>query len=369
MSHSEDIENNLKKIISDTNNKLTNEKNKVEWEKKFAEHAGFIYTNTDYIFNSLKKFRVPEGLCQYIPVSEAKAKDRPITVQLRYLGHIVANVKISNDKIDTLTLTDNNYRSKDGKETLTDINTNKPFDWDSPPAGKIRSFFKYHPEPIHSRPDYKEQEVESVLLTYLESSPKKDKIIKNIQPVKFAGKYRFQMPTALTASEAGTKDTIEYARNTDGGGIDILARRNNTDLCIIEVKNKQDNKSEGPLEAMCQALSYTVFISKLLHSQTANKDELWWKLFFINSHKKEDYDKCRVMPKSLHFQTTVAMPVEDGKTVSDMEKFQKENGNQINTITIPTASGNFDTVELHYIYFNYDRDTQKLDVIESSLGK
>ncbi|MCL2124097.1 MAG: hypothetical protein FWH34_08385 [Desulfovibrionaceae bacterium] len=114
-----------------------------------------------------------------------------------------------------------------------------------------------------------EHNIESLLLTEFSKQKKEGKGVVGIQPVKYCG-FRFAMATPLKASD---HKKISYI-GPGGGGIDILARTSvgSVRLAVIEVKD-QYLPSEPPTDALKQAITYAVFILRLLRSKSGCD---WW---------------------------------------------------------------------------------------------
>ena len=128
---------------------------------------------------------------------------------------------------------------------------------------------------IHS-PEHK---CENLLLREFHQTDSKKKSLINIQPITFGGEF-VQLTTNLSASKKGV---VSYSKK--GGGIDIMARSRHKDnkvyLSIFELKD--ENKSDEPMsDVIQQALSYAVFIAKLLDSKGGSD---WMKIFGYKKRK------------------------------------------------------------------------------------
>lgn len=322
----------MNKIIKEAQDLLS--KN-TEWKKRYADYAQAILANTDYIKVNRRKLKEYPPLHYYISTSIARNARNTLLLDVRYRGQSVATMKAFRDgvTISTKGKISKNLRDFDCKIELNDTN------WNGKESQKFRSFFKNRVKSRNSKKNKgnEEHNVENLLLSEFSKERSKEKPILNIQPVKLCG-IIFGVPTPISASDH--KKPLKYAKH-HGGGIDIFARTGcggrSTYLTVIEVKD-ENNTKEPPLDALKQAIQYSVFIRELLRSSSGND---WYKMFGFEGE----------MPKSLKIRVACAMP-------DDIS--EKSFANTVYTIGC-------DSIECHYIYFKYDG--QKLTDFQTSLNK
>lgn len=196
--------------------------------------------------------------------------------------------------------------------------TYKTYNWDDPKVCTLRSIL--HQSVFNEKTTKSPEHMcENLLLREFSLSDSSQKALCQIQPVKLAGKY-FQLTTPLMASK---KAEVQLS-NGHGGGIDILARVRHKDnkvrLSVIELKD--DNHKKEPMTVVIQqAISYAIFLAKLLDSPCGDQ---WWKIFgFKDSNHPTDIDVVGIMPEG------------------DVTELPKE----------PIIVGNF-KLHLHALYFN-----------------
>jgi hypothetical protein len=299
-----------------------------EWESRYVKYAKAIKANLETIKNNKQKFREWPPLYLYMNVVEAKGQ---MTFSLRYRGQDVAKLKVGTDKIIIST---KGFDDKNKRDFGCDIEI-KDSEWKSGKAANFRRYFSEHINRTDkSGKRNEEHRIESLLLTEFSKKKSKDKILCNIQPVKFAGITRFQMPTPLSASD--TKQ-VKYS-GSRGGGIDIMTRigtGNAIKLCIMEVKDENDSK-EPPAKAIQQGLAYATFMRELLRSDNG---EEWWKLFGFS----------RILPERIELYVACVMPSINNNDTSFADK------------TINLAQDSF---HLHYIYFQ-EKNNNVVDIATS----
>ena len=286
----------------------------VEWRNRYAGYASAILEKMSSIDAIRKQFKEPSSLKFYLTTTEAKDAKKVVTIQLRYLGQIVAEMKCQDGAkmLSTKKYEATNKEDFDCTIALADC------DWLNGEASAFRSYFENRPAQRNKKKK-EEHRLESLLLT--EFKKEKDKALRYIQPVKIAN-CRFPMPTPLKAS---TPEKVTYS-GTNGGGIDILTRTGcgtAKNLCIIELKKDEHSKTKPARYAMEQAINYTVFIRELLRSDAGAN---WWKLFGFGGS----------IPKKLTLFAACAMPYTNDADTSfaGMEYSIGE-----------------DIIKLHYIYF------------------
>jgi hypothetical protein len=259
-----------------------------EWRNRYDVYAKQITANAKDILDMKQKFREWKPLFVYMNVSSAKSH---LTFSLRYLGQDVARLKVDQNNIPVISTVGfdiKNDRDFGCKIILNDCA------WRSEDAKKFRKHFSGNsPRTINSGKENHEHRIESLLLTEFSKGSKVNKAISKIQPVKFSGTARFQMPSPLSASH---KKAIKYA-GTYGGGIDIMTRigkGRGVKLCIMEVKDKNATK-EPPTQAILQGLAYATFMRELLRSESG---ALWWNIFGFKGQ----------LPKNLDLYVASVMP-------------------------------------------------------------
>ena len=288
--------------------------------------------NLKFISDKKSKFNEWAPLYFYITTTKAKESKTKLTLDVRYKGQNVAILKC--DKNDRVTISTDGYKATNERDFGCNIELND-VDWKD--AAEFRKYFRDR-EPAKKR--NVEHKIESVLLTEF-SKVGGDKLLRGIQPVKFAGKIRFPMPTPLSASD---HSELRFPESGKGGGIDILSRVGSgphTRLCIIEVKD-ENKSSEPPESALQQAIEYTTFIRELLRSEGGS---LWWELFGFS----------RDIPDKLTLYASCAMPTRE-PAMKDVESF---GGARLNI--------GCDIIECHYIYFSMSEDKSSLQSIKTSL--
>lgn len=271
-----------KDIISTTLHLLAEN---TEWEERYAK-----YIRRNLIRKSSKRpFNKPEGLSLYSSVSGYKGQ----TYDLRFDGQSVGIVSCSTEGVMLYPRNENNK-----KYVGLDLDKEK-YKWVSTDATQFRKHFK---DLANSSVDIKlkspEHRVENRLLKEFSKRTRAEgKALCNIQPITLYGCY-FQMPTPIKASEHHP----EYAKQY-GGGIDILARVKSSSgesrICVMEVKD-ENKPSESQSAAMEQALTYAIFIARLLRSKSGQE---WWDFFmdreFVSKTipDKIDIDVVTIMPQ------------------------------------------------------------------------
>ena len=193
----------------------------------------------------------------------------------------------------------------------------------------------------------------------------KDIFYRHIKPIKrlnnglTGNKKReiglFQMATPFKASEfKSNPQKLEYAGASDGGGIDILARRGKTRwdsiLTLIEVKNEYNRESEPPEITMGQLIAYAVFLCNLIEEDSIN----WGHAFGYMS--KDGYRK-----KELNLIVMLPVP-NDGKL--PREDFLSETKDGIN-LSVSALNEEKYIFHLGYAYFDPSNFMVKYSSLES----
>ena len=304
-----------------------------EWISRYAEYAEKIKDNLEKIKLSKEK-RFHEWAPLYLYMNVAAAKGQGI-FSLRYLGQDVAKLKVALGKI---TISTKGFEAKNKRDFRCNV-TLEGIDWRSESAAKFRKYFSNHPKSTgDGGKGNEEHRIESMFLTEFAKNIGKDKILCNIQPVKFAGIARFQMPTPLSACDINNIKFVGAA----GGGIDIMARIGKsgaTKLCIMELKD-QNIPKEPPSKVVKQGLAYALFIRELLKSDSG---AVWWKIFGFSGK----------LPEQLELYVTCVMP-----------SSVKNNDTSFKEKIIKTGKDSFN---LNYIYF--EEEDHKVTGIETSLKR
>lgn len=306
-----------------------------KWTDLYKLYAEQLIANVEFIKGKRKNFREWAPLYFYITTSSAKGNKSKLVLDVRYLGQNVAELVC--DKNDKVTISTDDYNYNNERDFGCTIKLAKCDNVDWKDATEFRKYFRDR-EP--AKKNNLEHKIESMLLTEF-SKKGGDKFLRGIQPVKFAGKIRFPMPTALSASN---HSKLELPKTGKGGGIDILTRVGaspHTRLCIIELKD-ENNCSEPPKLALQQAVEYTTFIRELLRSEGGS---IWWELFGFSS----------AIPAQLTLYATCAMPTRE-PTMKDDDSFERMQ------LTIDS-----DIIECHYIYFSMSDNNNSLKLIKTSL--
>ena len=246
------------KKLQDLVNDLTTEFYKEDLFERFDSYAEKIQQK-DY---SQFRINLPKNLNKYINIKQAISKSPQIS--LRYLGQQVAYMDVCKPYKITICGTVENY--------FKDI-PNFPvngFNWKSDDGTKFRKFFdNTETNKLHSE----EHKHESLIISEFEKTKSENKSLLNIQPIKIAGQFRFQMASPVNGK--GEKGM---------GNIDILARVGrgiNTNIAIVELKVSKDYfKNNNGIE---QVLNYAVSIRELLRKSKAK--EKWFKIFGFGENR------------------------------------------------------------------------------------
>jgi len=299
-----------------------------EWVSQYKSYAEAMSVNVDFISKKRKNFREWEPLYFYINTTQAKDSCKKLVLDVRYMGQNVAKITCDNNNrvtISTKGFDDTNRQNFNYDKPLNNV------EWkDAKDAKEFLKFFKDRDRVRTSdKKRNEEHNIESMLITEFSRCSGKKKPLRGIQPVKFAGKIRFAMPTVFSASD---HNKLRVASKYKGGSIDILARVS-ARLCVIEVKDKND-PSETPEAALQQAVEYTVFIRELLRSEAG---PCWWKLL--------GFTRQIPAPGKLTLYAACAMPTREPEKKDD-ESFD---GMRFNI--------DGDSIECHYIYFSLDKSS------------
>lgn len=324
---------NLKEITEKTQRLLDAERVS-DWEERFSKYISTIEKNNKNKVAG-RAFHKPVGLSLYSSVSRSgKSYD------LRFRGQSVGTITESLD--GKVTLKPNN--KKNGEYFGLSLEQDA-VDWNSEEAEAFRRHFRKLNKSFTSPSDCEEKKmpkseehrVENRLLYEFNKKSSNVKTLCNIQPIKLYDCF-FQMPTPLKASTHAP----EYQKK--GGGIDILARIKHKDggsrLCIMEVKD--ENVSNEPQSAaMCQAVTYAVFIANLLRSASGQH---WWD-FLMGRHS----GVSKEIPEHVDLEVVTIMPEPEG----DINE-----GNTIDNTTLQLERLN---ITLHCCALYYDKKVFELD--------
>jgi hypothetical protein len=306
------------------------------WISQYKSYSEQLSANAAFIEEKRTKFREWAPLFYYITTSSAKDNKSRLVLDIRYMGQNVANLIC--DKKDRVIISTKDYNDNNKQHFDCDIELDNK-DWDGEEAAKFRKHFRERtPTRNNEKKRNEEHKIESMLLTEF-SKQRGEKLLRGIQPVKFARNIRFPMPTALSASKP---NDLQFAKK--GGGVDILSRvglGQNTCPCVIEVKD-ENKTTEPPEVALKQAINYAVFIRELLRSPAG---PLWWRLVGFQGN----------IPDILTLYAACAMP-----TLEPARKDYKEFGG------MPLNIGN-DIIECHYIYFSLSPEKSSLQSLKTSL--
>lgn len=260
------------------------------WEQRYDTYIDGLNDNREKIAAARKLFHGSLGIDFYITFGNAKNGDT--VFDIRHLGQSVGCLKIDKENNVKLSV-DDKHNVNSSNYFGYDVGVIDGANWLSDEKSKLfRKFYKEHSD---KAPRQKEHMVESALFTELEKSSSFNKNLCYITPVSFCN-LRFHLKTALNACKS--KDD-EIAISKSGGEIDLLARRRvnvgNNRLVVIEIKD-ENKKTESFDLAIKQAISYTVFLIKLLRGNNGNK---WAHILGLSSFNKDDkiiVDAVAAMP-------------------------------------------------------------------------
>lgn len=276
MSNLEIIDSTLLEISKDTN-----------WEMRYAKYAKDILKHESYHREMSRLVKVKFPLSKYTSIS--KFSGNKYTTDIRYLGQ----------SIGLLICEPNGGRFfKKNISGYNDLAMRYPAipklrpveEWNGPNMIRLRSFLSnidVEEAWTHSQ----EHKCENLLLREFQEHNSKKKSLINIQPVTFCREF-VQLTTNLKASKKG-----EVSFSQKGGGIDIMARTRHKDnkVCLSIIELKDQNKTSEPMSVVIQqALSYAVFITKLLDSASGSD---WMRIFGYKGQCPHIIDVVGLMPK------------------------------------------------------------------------
>ncbi len=287
------------------------------WIEQYKNYAIGMLENRDNFKQARSKFR-KRGLLYYY-LSIGKTKDNDVSFDIRYLGQSVGKIKIKKD--DVVLCVDKVQNDNSKKYFKYNLGQLKNISWSR--DEKAAEFREFYNNCCDGKPRQEEHRVESALFSEFDKKSSIGKQLRKITTVKYEG-TRIHMKTALKGSDKNELSTF----SKQGGEIDVLCRRivrpGESRLVVIEVKD-QNKKDESFDITMKQAITYAVFIWKLLHSEAG---EYWRRLFGMQNQKREGFS----------IDCVVAMP--DGETKPSFKgyKIELENDNHIK-----------EYLELHFI--------------------
>lgn len=270
-------------IIKQTLCEIAKEDN---WEDRYAKYAKNILKHEAHYIEMSKKARVAFPLSAYTTISRLQVNK--CEYDIRYLGQSIGSLIITQDGKRIFKKSTSGYN--DLLKRYPDLPRLQPEEcWDSNAMSRFRSYLSkinIAEASTHS-PEHK---CENLLLREFSQTNSKKKSLLNIQPITFGGKF-VQLTTTLTASKKGI---VSYSKK--GGGIDILARTRHKDnkvyICVMELKD-QNKPTEPMSDVIQQALSYAVFIAKLLDSKGGDD---WKKIFGYSGDVPPIIDVVGLMP-------------------------------------------------------------------------
>lgn len=258
-----------------------------DWEMRYAKYAKDILKREAYHKEMTNKAKVKFPLSKYTSITKYRGKK--VETDIRYLGQSIGSLIIEPNG--------NRYfmKSTRGYNDLVKRYPEIPKlqdkeGWNCRNMERFRSFLS-HIEVKYAEIHSPEHKCENLLLREFHKNSSKEKSLINIQPITFGGEF-VQLTTNLSASKKGV-----VSSSKKGGGIDIMARSRHKDykvyLGVFELKDQ--NKSNEPMsDVIQQALSYAVFIAKLLDSKGGTD---WMKIFGYKGQCPRTIDVVGLIPK------------------------------------------------------------------------
>lgn len=291
------------------------------WEPKFVRYIAETNKHTNELLKNRSKFRICANLSVYTSIG--KVMNNSQKFDLRYEGQSVGGIKIDKEGKVFLIIDKQQYKNNSNENYLigypSAICKQGKYDWrKSKQAKAFRRYFSSNP----GKMKHPEHRFENILLREFNKKLGSDKSLKGIKPITIGTSKDlfFQLPTPLSASG----QEVHFS-NGKGGGIDILARRNNK-LTVIELKD-QNTTSEGPDKVITQAVAYATFIIELC--KTAARNDFWTLCGFHNALTgKETINVSILMPEP-----------KDGSVPSFTKRILYVSGSEMK-------------MELHYMFFN-----------------
>ena len=276
MTNEEIIKMTLSEISKDSN-----------WETRYANYAKVILKHEAYHIELTNKAKVKFPLSKYTSITKYRGKK--VETDIRYLGQSIGSLYIEPNNEPYFKKSKSGY--EDLEKKYSDIPNLQPCEsWNGNNMKRLRSFLSHidvADAEIHS-PEHK---CENLLLREFHQTNSKKKSLVNIQPITFGGEF-VQLTTNLSASKKGV---VSFSKK--GGGIDIMVRSRHNDnkvyLGVFELKD-QNNSNEPMSVVIQQALSYAVFIAKLLDGKGGSD---WMKIFGFKKQCPHTIDVVGLIPK------------------------------------------------------------------------
>ena len=276
MTNKEIIEKTLSEISKDS-----------DWETRYANYAKDILKHESYHKEMTNKVKVKFPLSKYTSIS--KFREKKVETDIRYLGQSIGSIVIEPDGSRFFKKSTSGYN--DLVKRYPDIpKLQDKEEWNSRNMKQFRSFLS-HIDVADVETHSPEHKCENLLLREFHLTDSKKKSLINIQPITFGGEF-VQLTTNLSASKKGV---VSFSKK--GGGIDIMARSRHKDnkvyLGVFELKD--ENKSDEPMsDVIQQALSYAVFIAKLLDTKGGTD---WMRIFGYKGQCPHIIDVVGLIPK------------------------------------------------------------------------
>lgn len=258
-----------------------------DWETRYAKYAKDILKHEAYHKELTKKAKVKFPLSKYSSITKFRGKK--VETDIRYLGQSIGSLIIMPDGSRFFKKSTSGYN--DLVKRYPNIPKLQPCElWNGSNMNRFRSFLSQI-DVADAETHSPEHKCENLLLREFHQTDSKKKSLINIQPITFGGEY-VQLTTNLSASKKGI---VSFSKK--GGGIDIMARSRHKDntvyLGVFELKDQ--NKPEEPMsDVIQQALSYAVFIAKLLDSKGGSD---WMKIFGYKEQCPHTIDVVGLIPK------------------------------------------------------------------------
>lgn len=240
-----------------------------DWETRYANYAKDILKHEAYHKELTNKAKVKFPLSKYTSIS--KYRGNKVETDIRYLGQSIGSLIIKPDGSRSFKKSPRGYN--DLVKRYPDIPELQDEEgWNGPSMKRLRSFLS-HIDVAVAETHSPEHKCENLLLREFHQTDSKKKSLLHIQPITFGGEF-VQLTTNVSASKKGV---VSFSKK--GGGIDIMARSRHQDnkvyLGVFELKDQ--NRTDEPMSVVIQqALSYAVFIAKLLDSEGGSD---WMKIF------------------------------------------------------------------------------------------
>lgn len=277
----------FKKSIDQVNDFL--QKNNL-WNQKYIDYIDKIEKYQSSYIDARTKIKIKDPFMLYFRFSKINNYNT-YNFDIRVEGKSVGTISFKGDNVKISSKHQKNYDAFKIDTRLKNVSIkseeSKKF---------LKKFEKKEESILHSQ----EHKIESELLNLFSKNSSKfnDKIINSLNPILLYNCY-FQFKTPLGASKVKTK----YAKDGNGGSIDLLCRRTLKDktqrLCIMELKD-ENTTTEPPRKVMNQAIAYATFIAKLLRSESGDR---WYRFFGLGNK----------VPKELIIDTVIVLKYEESR--------------------------------------------------------